>query len=155
MTNAGHIFISDPHFTEKFAQEIDDERYPSRVWKRPWLKPPETKGKVLEVVNKAVVTLKGFKSFTPLQVALVALDEARRTGCDQIRVKSPHQYGRSVLKATADKVYDVKELFPMVQGTALAPTVGRNTVDVRQEGGDNPLSGRWQLAESGTFHRTV
>lgn len=149
------IFIPDPHGSTKFAQETEDEQYPSKVWKRPWLTPPKTKGKVLDVVNSAVVTLKGFKSFLPLQAALMALTEAKQTGCDQIRVKSPHQYGRSALKATADKVYNVSELLPLVRGTLAAPTVGRNTVDVKQEGSDSPLGGRWRISDSGTLHKTV
>ena len=151
MPNAGHIVIPDPAFSFKHAERIEDEQYPSHVWKRPWLTPPTTNGKVFEVTNTAVVTLKGFKSFTPLQVALLALEEAKRTGCAQIRVKSPHQYGRSGLKANADKVYNVQELLPLVQGSVIAPSVGRQTVQVRQEGGDDPLGGRWQMTDSHVF----
>lgn len=102
-----------------------------------------------------MVTLKGFKSFTPLQVALVALQEAQRTGCDQIRVRSPHQFGRKALKAAGDKVYNVSDLLPLARGTVMSPTVGRKTVDVQQQGVESPLGGRWALSDSGAFHKTV
>lgn len=151
MPNTGHVFIPDPSFAQRHAARIEDEQHPTTVWKRPWLTPPQTTGKVFEVVNTAVVTLKGFKSFTPLQVALLALAEAKRTNCDQIRVKSPHQYGRAGLKATADVVFAVRELLPLAEQTVLAPRVNRNTVNVQQCSMDHPLSGRWQLTENRVF----
>lgn len=149
MLNTGHIFIPDSHFEIKHWKRIDEEKHPSRVWKRPWLKPPKTRGRVLEVVNQAVVTMKGFKHWTPLQAALMALPEAKEKGFDQVRVKSPARYGRRALKATADKVYDVTDLVQMARGTILAPKVGRRTVRVEDQGEGSALSGRWSLTEQG------
>jgi hypothetical protein len=149
MPNLGHIVIPSP--TGSFWQQEEAERYPAAPWKRPWLNKPKTKGKVLTVTNQAVVTLKGFKSFTPLQVALMALEEAKNTNCDQVRVCSPHKYGRAGLKATADKVYNTTDLLKMTTGTILAPRVSKNVVNVAQEGGDSPLAKRWSLTENHVF----
>lgn len=153
MTNASHIFIpSDP---ERFRFEADEEANPKKVWKRPWLDAPKTKGKVMNVTNQSVVTLKGFKTWTPLQAALMALETAINTGCDQIRVTSPHKYGRSALKATADKVYNVSDLLPMTSGTVMAPRVGRNTVQVVNEGESSPMARRWTLTDLNVLAPTV
>ena len=149
MPNLGHIVIPSP--TGSFWQQEEAERYPAVPWKRPWLDKPKTKGKVLTVTNQAVMTLKGFKSFTPLQVALMALEEAKNTNCDQVRVCSPHKYGRAGLKATADKVYNTTDLLKMTTGTILAPRVSKNVVNVAQEGGDSPLAKRWSLTENHVF----
>lgn len=154
MAHTGHIIIPDPDFTVKYWDRIDDEQHPSKVWKRPWLSPPKTKGKVLEVTNHAVVTLKGFKAYTPLQIAVLALDDAVQGNYDQIRIKSPYKYGRAALKATADKVYNVQDLLPMVRNSIFSPKVNRNTVKVNGNA-NHPLAGRWQLSDGGQFAKAA
>ena len=142
MPNRDHIFIPSGF---DFSAQIEAERYPRKVWKRPWLTSEKPKGKVMDVVNQQVITMKGFKSWLPIQAALMALETATNSGVDTIRVKSPARYGRSGLKASYEKLYSVRELKEIARGSFLSPKIAPNTVKVGE--GEHPLSGRWQLNE--------
>ena len=144
--NLGHIHIpeSDP---ERFWWEEYDEKYPAKVWKRPWAKPPETRGRVWEILNIAVNTGKGFQQFAPFQVALMALDEAKSRGFDQIRIKTPSNAGKSGAQSQADVVYNVADLEAKFGGAhnisePLKPPVVRD--EIRMEEQDSALSPKFQ-----------
>lgn len=151
-TNPGHIILPSPAGTWKWEEE--DERHPAKVWKRPWkhaeAAPWRRPGRTFEVQNTPVATPSGEKHFTPWQVAVMALPEAKEGGYEYIRVRTPGYSHVRGGDAQADVTYKVEELIQKVrEHPAFTPKRKGKTMLMDGEGATGQP--RWEITPAGLF----
>ena len=102
MAHESHILLPSPAGTHYWQEQ--DERYPAKVWQRPWLqKQPKLPGRVLRVNNEPVPSKRGLEHWNSFQVALFMLDKATKGNFDWIEVVTPGLAGTRGGQAIASK----------------------------------------------------
>lgn len=149
MANEGHILIPlSEHIRQQgFWDEYDRTQ---QVVKRPLHRDREMRGRVWRIKNEAIWDGKQYKSMTPLQVACAALDRARASSMDVIRVVTPVDLTKPGAKVAGSVDFSVDWLSRTMQDhTGFFPDVIGGKITMEEEA-VNEMPNKWQFTPDGS-----